>query len=84
MHSAITGSNPIKTVSLLLIMDKSIVNEADLTGVTPLFLAVFTGNLDVVLLLLESGADPLKASKKASPLHICAERGFFEIAVALL
>ena len=51
---------------------------------TPLFLAVFTGNLDVVLLLLESGADPLKASKKASPLHICAERGFFEIAVALL
>ena len=30
------------------------------------------------------GATPLKQSGKASPLHVCAERGFVEIAMLLL
>ena len=56
----------------------------DQSGVTPLFLACYIGDKSVVNVLLEMGATPLKQSGKASPLHICAERGFVEIAMLLL
>lgn len=63
---------------------QNLLNEVDLSGVTPLFLAVYTGHADVCQLLLDNGADPNIHTKKVSPLHICAERGFDEIARALL
>lgn len=84
LHAAISGKEPALTVEYIVSRDKSIVNMADESGVTPLFLAVYTGNTDVCVTLLKAGADPLKCSTKVSPLHICAERGFVEIAAALL
>ena len=62
------------------------VNKKDLSGVHPLFLSCYTGNFEVTLLLIESGADPSQAHNEtgATPLHVCAERGFNEIAELIL
>lgn len=78
IHAAITGKDPTKTVNYLLSVEKSISNNTDLTGVSPLFLAVYTGKTDIVNALITSGCDPIKSTTpKFSPLHICAERGLF-------
>lgn len=69
----------------LLTFNEDIVNLKDLSNVSPLFLATYTGNAGLVELLLEKGADPeVSSTARASPLHICAERGFVEIAQMLL
>lgn len=52
LHAAITGKDPLKAVSFLLSLETKIANIADLSQVTPLFLAVYTGNIEVVLVLL--------------------------------
>ena len=38
----------------------------------------------MVNLLISLGAEPQRNTKKATALHICAERGFVEIATSLL
>jgi len=45
-------------------------------------LACFLGDVSLVQLLIENGADPLLASTKSNVtvLHVCAERGFSDIA----
>ena len=48
LHAAITGKEPTMTVSYILTRDTSQVNAEDLSGVTPLYLAVFTGNYECV------------------------------------
>ena len=62
------------------------VNKKDLSGIHPIFLSCFTGNFEVTLLLIESGGELEQAHNEtgATPLHICAERGFNEIAELLL
>ncbi|PUZ64192.1 hypothetical protein GQ55_3G123500 [Panicum hallii var. hallii] len=57
-----------------------------LLGATPLVFAVQgTGSTAVVSLLLSHGADANKADNGGiSPLHIAAERGFYEVAELLL
>lgn len=53
------------------------INTTDLAGNSPLYIAVFKGNLDLVNLLLENGGDPwIKGPKNSTVLHICAERNF--------
>ena len=46
---------------------------------------MFCGNIELTKLLLENGADPMKASDSngVSLLHICAERGYNEIAMLI-
>ena len=62
------------------------VNKKDLSGIHPIFLSCFSGNFEVTLLLIKSGADLTQAYNETgtTPLHICAERGFHEIAELLL
>ena len=62
------------------------VNKKDKAGVHPLFLSCYSGNFEITKLLIESGADLSQSSNHSnvSPLHICAERGFIEIAEMLL
>ena len=49
-------------------------------------LAAFVGDTSIVSLLIESGADPQLASTKqnATVLHVCGERGFYDIARIVL
>ena len=58
----------------------------DSNGVSPLMLACYIGDITIVEYLLENGADPLLASTQANVtlLHVCAERGFYEIARLIL
>lgn len=92
LHSAISGKQPVTTVEFLIqfLREKEpdsliqFLNSPDESGVTPLFLAVYTGNVDVCNALIEAGADPMQSTQKVSPLHICAERGFHDISLALL
>lgn len=59
-------------------------NLIDLNGVTTLFLASYQGDINLVNLLISYGARPEQNKKRATALHICAERGFVEIAASLL
>ena len=50
-------------------------------GATPLFVAALKGHLEVVRLLVESGAnkDQGTTDKGATPLYIAAEKGHLEV-----
>ncbi|CAL4910186.1 unnamed protein product [Urochloa decumbens] len=62
------------------------VDATDVQGATPLVFAVQgTGSTDVVSLLLSHGADAnMGDTGGIVPLHIAAERGFYEVAELLL
>lgn len=57
---------------------ETVLNRKDLSDIHPLFLSVFSGNLEITKYLLEQGSDPMLASDKngVTLLHICAERGY--------
>ena len=95
LHAAITGQKPLETVQLLIDKYEAIsvddaepdyiekmLNLKDESQIHPLFLAVFQGNVDVTKLLLAQGAEPEAASDPngVTLLHICAERGYKELA----
>lgn len=64
---------------------EKMVNMKDDSKIHPLFLATFMGNKEVTKFLLAQGADPLSASDQngVTLLHICAERGYSELASLL-
>ena len=66
LHSAISGTKSFDTVKFLF--DRmteeeisKVVNAPDQSGVTPLFLATYTGHEDVVQMLVDRGADPTRS-----------------------
>ena len=94
LHAAITGERASEAVQKVIDLIESaaveegdpdladkIINQKDMSGVHPLFLAVYCGNVEVTKYLLANGADAAKASDttNATLLHICAERGHSEI-----
>lgn len=60
---------------------ETVLNRKDLSDIHPLFLSVFSGNLEITKYLLEQGSDPMLASDKngVTLLHICAERGYEQL-----
>merc|ERR1711924_150384 len=61
------------------------VNKQDLVGNTPLYMAAFKGNLQMVEFLMSKGSDPcLLSAQNSSVLHICAERNFHQIAKVIM
>jgi ankyrin repeat protein len=61
------------------------VNQTDRSGISPLYVGVYTGNISIVKLLLSKKADPwIKGHNSSTVLHICAERNFVEIAKLIL
>lgn len=71
-HAASGGH--FKTVKTILQIDKSIINQVDNKGVSPLYIAAENGHLDIVQLLIAEGADFNLVNKyNYSPLFIaCA------------
>ena len=63
--------NNLKKVAEILNNDISQINEYNIDGLTPLHLGVIVGNINIIDLLLEKGANPnaLSLSKNQSPLH---------------
>jgi uncharacterized protein len=52
---------------------------------TPLLIAVFMNHLDAVCILLAAGADPnVRDDEGYSPLRVCAQEGYLEMARLLL
>ena len=70
LHAAVSGKQPQLTVEFIIqfLKDKepeslhTLLNSADESGVTPIFLAVYTGNLEVCQALIDAGADPIKST----------------------
>ena len=61
------------------------INKTDALGNSPLYIATFKGNLEIVKYLLSKGADPwIKGPKNSTVLHVCAERNFLDIAKAII
>ena len=63
--------NNIRKVKEILNKDLSNINRLNKNGISPLHIAVIHGNLEIINLLLEKGANPNIASweKKQTPLH---------------
>ena len=78
---AASGGDVSKAKSLLA-QDAGLVNAEDAYGRTPLEMAVRGGHVELVRLLLASGADV--NLKGEISLHIAAEKGYKEIAGLLL
>ena len=57
IHAAITGIDPINTLRYLVSFKPEIIDAKDLTDVSPLFLATFTGNTNLVGLMIEKNVD---------------------------
>ena len=64
-------NNNFEKVSEILNRDISQLNEYNIDGYTPLHLSVINGNINIVKLLLQKGANPnaLSLSKNQTPLH---------------
>jgi uncharacterized protein len=83
--SLIIGGHTNEAISL--IRAGAPINQADVHGTTPLYLAAVQGETEIVLYLLEQGADPNLESKDESegtPLCAAAAWGRTDIVKVLL
>ncbi|KAL5657802.1 hypothetical protein ACJX0J_030965, partial [Zea mays] len=85
VHMAASYGN-LKVCKFLLKELKLDVNATARDGATPLAFAMYgNASLAIVMLLLDYGANPNKEDKNGIyPLHIAAQRGYYEIAELLL
>jgi uncharacterized protein len=83
LHACAALSRDLETARLLIAQGAD-VNAAQAGGFTPLHQAAASGTRDLVLLLLESGADPSKRCDQGkTPVDYALERGHAEIAKVL-
>lgn len=80
LHTACYYEN-IEAVKIILAHDKSIVNyQSDIDGWTPIDDAVLKGNIQIVKILLENGADPRVPNfKNETPIDMATRFGKGEI-----
>lgn len=84
IHEAVHDNN-LETVKALLNEDPTILNDRDADGMTPLNLAAFNGNYDIVKELLGRNADiHIGDIDNSKPIHLAAISGNVRIAEALL
>ncbi len=73
LHKAVENND--MTALQAAVSEKSLLNEIDTAGLTPLILAVSLDNATAAHLLLEAGADPKQPDTRGNaPLHIAAQR----------
>ena len=80
-------SRDLASVERVLSMDPACVNQTDGLGRTPLYLAAWLNQPDILNLLLRNGGDPnIGASWKghATPLHVASRNAHAEIARRLI
>lgn len=76
---------PIDTVVLLLRYGADVNRWDEKRRSTPLLNAVFANSIEAVRILLAVGADPnVRGAEGDSPLRLCAQHGYLEIARLLL
>ncbi|CAL5409329.1 unnamed protein product [Camellia sinensis] len=86
LHVAASSAHP-KVVKILSAADPSVtgINSADEEGWAPLQFAASSGNVEIVEILLSSGADVnLKNNGGRTALHYAASKGWLKIAEILL
>ena len=73
LHKAVESND--MTALQAAVSEKSLLNEIDTAGLTPLILAISLDNATAARLLLEAGADPTQPDTRGNaPLHIAAQR----------
>ncbi|XP_042310083.1 ankyrin repeat and death domain-containing protein 1B isoform X2 [Sceloporus undulatus] len=78
LHFAVAG-NHISAVDFLL-HHKARVDIADKHGLTPVHLAAWSGNLDIMLILIKAGADQkAKNQERRNALHLAAQNNSVRI-----
>lgn len=83
--SAIEAGNYATVAYLVEGGPKISANHKDSQGMSAFFFSVYKGDFPIMKLLLDHGGDPmLRGVKNSNVIHICAERGFLEIASHLL
>ncbi|VDK70121.1 unnamed protein product, partial [Dibothriocephalus latus] len=83
LHMAASQGN-LEAVQLL-VKAQIIIDTADKHGMTPLYWAAFKDRVDVVLYLIEAGADPRRRTKRGySLLHVIAKADAIKTMEALL
>lgn len=79
LHAAVAGN--FTSISKMLIENNAQVNIAQLNGLTPLHAAAQHGNIELIILLLEKGADTtLRMEGGKLPSDLAKAKGFDEIA----
>jgi ankyrin repeat protein len=82
INSIYIGSESV--VKYLILSKKVDSNHRNLQGTSALYIAVYKGNKNLVSFLLDNGADTLiKGPNHSNILHVCAERGFENIAIEI-
>ncbi|QBQ41610.1 ankyrin repeat domain-containing protein [Sphingobacterium psychroaquaticum] len=82
LHTAITGK--FDTISKMLVEGGAAVNVVQSSRITPLHLAAQQGNIEMIILLLENGADiSIKTDTGLYASDLAQEKGFKEIAEIL-
>jgi len=83
LHKAVENND--MTVLQAEVSEKSLLNEINTLGLTPLIQAVSLDNATAARLLLEAGAAPTQADTRGnSPLHIAAQRNNRDLLPLLL
>ncbi|GBL84803.1 Tankyrase-2 [Araneus ventricosus] len=78
-------SENIEEVNKCIKLERSLVNAKDNEGHHPLHWAAAKGNITIVKILLEAGADATYVTRKGNtPLHIATSKGFSRIVEVLL
>jgi ankyrin repeat protein len=85
LEKVIENNNLDELVRKLLAGDDADVNQTDLSGYTPLHIAVKWERIDDIKLLIEKGADVNQTDIQGkTPLHIAAINGYIEVVEYLI